>query len=305
MKTLIRKPIVICFILALSTIILSLIIVPILITLFVDNPTSAMLLGQIIGFAIPILIVLYITSSKEKSLFIDNNDFKKFSKFALLKILINSILIFGLTLFFNISLELILAKTNLIPIKSISKFDFFEFLRMIIFYAIIPAIIEEVYYKGVLGKVSLSKIELYVITVLLFALSHQGILNVASAFLFGSIMYFRYLKDQNISKLIIIHLVYNVLAIIFANYVMLPFEFSSLINDSSYIIKLPGIIFITIAIALGFGLSYYLFNLSKNEINKLELKNIEQSSKVHYIFLGLMILIFFIYFLINNVITFI
>lgn len=95
----------------------------------------------------------------------------------------------------------------------------------IILLAAVPAILEELIFRGVIlnGYKKLGAVPAMVITSLLFALIHGSVQQFVFPFLFGLILSFAALKTGSVLAPIIIHFVNNALVVIL-NYVNFSFE---------------------------------------------------------------------------------
>ena len=143
----------------------------------------------------------------------------------------------------------------------------------IILLAGVPAILEELIFRGVIlnGYKKLGAVPAMVITSLLFALIHGSVQQFVFPFLFGLILSFAALKTGSVLAPIIIHFVNNALVVIL-NYVNFSFE----IAIPTWALLLIGLA----TTAAAFVIIWFLGKLFKNVDKKLVLTEEELESYV-------------------------
>lgn len=143
----------------------------------------------------------------------------------------------------------------------------------IILLAGVPAILEELIFRGVIlnGYKKLGAVPAMVITSLLFALIHGSVQQFVFPFLFGLILSFAALKTGTVLAPIIIHFVNNALVVIL-NYVNFSFE----IAIPTWALLLIGLA----TTAAAFVIIWLLGKLFKNVDKKLVLTEEELESYV-------------------------
>ena len=143
----------------------------------------------------------------------------------------------------------------------------------IILLAGVPAILEELIFRGVIlnGYKKLGAVPAMVITSLLFALIHGSVQQFVFPFLFGLILSFAALKTGSVLAPIIIHFVNNALVVIL-NYVNFSFE----IAIPTWALLLIGLA----TTAAAFVIIWLLGKLFKNVDKKLVLTEEELESYV-------------------------
>lgn len=143
----------------------------------------------------------------------------------------------------------------------------------IILLAGVPAILEELIFRGVIlnGYKKLGAVPAMVITSLLFALIHGSVQQFVFPFLFGLILSFAALKTGTVLAPIIIHFVNNALVVIL-NYVNFSFE----IAIPTWALLLIGLA----TTAAAFVIIWFLGKLFKNVDKKLVLTEEELESYV-------------------------
>lgn len=195
-------------------------------------------------------------------------------KNALLCVLIAVIGVFGINpLISSIDGFLVDIGYNLAGSLPLPMDNFGWLILNIILLAGVPAILEELIFRGVIlnGYKKLGAVPAMVITSLLFALIHGSVQQFVFPFLFGLILSFAALKTGTVLAPIIIHFVNNALVVIL-NYVNFSFE----IAIPTWALLLIGLA----TTAAAFVIIWLLGKLFKNVDKKLVLTEEELESYV-------------------------
>lgn len=195
-------------------------------------------------------------------------------KNALLCVLIAVIGVFGINpLISSIDGFLVDIGYNLAGSLPLPMDNFGWLILNIILLAGVPAILEELIFRGVIlnGYKKLGAVPAMVITSLLFALIHGSVQQFVFPFLFGLILSFAALKTGTVLAPIIIHFVNNALVVIL-NYVNFSFE----IAIPTWALLLIGLA----TTAAAFVIIWFLGKLFKNVDKKLVLTEEELESYV-------------------------
>ena len=195
-------------------------------------------------------------------------------KNALLCVLIAVIGVFGINpLISSIDGFLVDIGYNLAGSLPLPMDNFGWLILNIILLAGVPAILEELIFRGVIlnGYKKLGAVPAMVITSLLFALIHGSVQQFVFPFLFGLILSFAALKTGSVLAPIIIHFVNNALVVIL-NYVNFSFE----IAIPTWALLLIGLA----TTAAAFVIIWLLGKLFKNVDKKLVLTEEELESYV-------------------------
>lgn len=295
-----KRPIVIITMLIMVIMFLSYTLSPILISWVSSNILVSTFLGQTVSYILPILGLYYFTSTDQETLFDLSADFKPLEKKDKYHFVLLAISIFGVVYTFKILVELIRAKYGIINVTDEIEFHLLSFLGMVVIFSLVPAFLEEIFYKGIVSKIALNKFELYFIVVLFFTLSHKGFIQVIVAFLFSNLLYIVFLRTKNISVMILIHFVYNTLVIIFSNYIRVPFELSVISLNDRLLLQIDGFIYIAcgILLLLTMVMSRLMTKVKNN--NKILINNLERKDWIHRIEFGVISLFYMINFIIIN-----
>ena len=296
-----KRPIVIITIFITTTMLLSYTISPILISWVSTNILVSTFLGQIFSFILPILGLYYFTSTDQEIRFDLSADFKPINSNDKFLYVLLAILIFGFLYTLKILIELIRAKYGIVIVSEQIDFHFLSFFGMVIIFAIVPAFLEEILYKGVISKIALNNIEIYVIVVLFFTLSHKGFTQGLIAFLFSNLLYILFLKTRNIGIMILVHFVYNVLVIIFTNYIRLPFELSFIRLSDRLFTQIDGFIYMVSGMLLLFVVFMSLLISKVKSIDNFSVNHLESKDWIHGIVFGIIGLLYIMNFIIINI----
>lgn len=231
-----KNPILGCLILAVVTVILSNILLPFIVESLYGSDAifqiEIFLLVQVIGYLVPISLLLYLTESQNGkfSLYNLKNLFGNIKTKYLILSTLMGIIIFICTKTFAVFLQnfLISIADEIPTVSSRIPVSFLGFLLLIIAHALMPSLIEETMHRGIFYQSANNHITAFLLSVLPFALLHDNIINFASAFILGSILFIILSRSKNIVYLYIIHFIHNILSLVFSNFIILPFELQGL-----------------------------------------------------------------------------
>ncbi len=265
-------------VLSISNILFSFLIMPIFVSILFPGEYGSdpivLILVQFLGSIIPLLLVLYLVYGKDAERKLTSIiKPKNITVREVMIILVLSVISFFMVKMFSISIENVMVLTfkQPPPSKFIYNFDGIHFTLLLLAYAIIPGIYEEITYRGLYYEGGSSKIVAFLLSVIPFAFMHYPILNILNAFVLGSIYFFIREKKNSVFYLVIMHITNNILAIIFANYIILPIELvytyqSTLTQNDTIINILNSLIFFVVFFwLLIFGMSFL-----KNDNNQRE-----------------------------------
>lgn len=156
-------------------------------------------------------------------------------------------------------------QTGEFVVTSVSeKFSFGTELAIIFVNALLPAVFEEIAYRGLFFDAfrQNNKCAIWLVPTLVFASLHSGAVSVISAFLLGLILIALYAKFRSLKLVIIMHFIYNTLGEIFGNFTTLPFSVLSIWlqhpNNTQLLIAIIVSVCITLLALL---ITLYLFVL--------------------------------------------
>lgn len=228
--------------------------------LFVDKPILYYTLAPLLSvIAIIISVIFYLRVKKENSLrIIGINKFKPIYLLPSITIFVGMMLgvgsINGLIANLIDKIGGVVYKAN-IPLTNVGQFILFT-----ICYALLPAIFEEVFFRGVMlhGLKKVKKVYAVLITALCFALYHGSLTQLVYQFIYGVALAFLTLKAKSIIPSIIVHFLNN--------FIILLIEFLGVQ------INLLNPILITIGLLLLiFGLSFlFVYDKGDNEQTETE-----------------------------------
>ena len=141
-------------------------------------------------------------------------------------------------------------------------FSFGAKLAIIFVNALLPAVFEEIAYRGLFFDAfrQNNKSAIWLVPTLVFASLHSGAISVISAFLLGLILIALYSKFRSLKLVIIMHFIYNTLGEVFGNFTTLPFSVLSIWlqhpNNTQLLIAIMVSVCITLLALL---ITLYLF----------------------------------------------
>lgn len=225
------------------------------------------LLGQLFGYVLPLTVLLSI--SKKTS----NVGFSKTSIFNIKKYInkkINIYPVYLLTIIFYFFIHFLVEGISNLYIFFTSDFSNIitnsnaplnSFVSLVVIFAIVPAIIEEITYRGLYyDAFNRNKFLLFFVSVIVFTFSHGSIFSAISALLLGIFLMLIMNLTENLKVVIILHFLYNFLSLIFSNYIKTPFispsEFIDMTDQPQVIL---GASFLNFSISLFFLIFVILF----------------------------------------------
>lgn len=198
-------------------------------------------IGQIFGFIIPITLFLYITKIKrklgfEKESLYDLKTLKLEEKTKYWHIIILTAIFFLFNKFLIESFNNLYYYFNdvyyVTPVAVKTMFK--DFIVLVILYAVLPAFIEEITFRGIyFVSFEKNKYLLFIIPTFVFAFSHKGILTIISAVIIGLYLMLIMYQTRSLKLIIGLHFLYNLLSLFFSNYIKIPF-FVNQIKENIY-----------------------------------------------------------------------
>ncbi len=278
------RKIIVLNIYLLISVLLSKVIIPLTLnTLFSDTSFSfftTSFIGQIFGFAIPLFLILMFakkesnTKIKKENLFTLPNETIK-SKRSVSFILLTFVLYFfvkTLTNSINSFLYYYNPSENLLLNPEYPNFT--SFFVIIVIVAIIPAIIEEITYRGLYyDTYKDNKIVFVVVSTLVFVLSHRNYISLLTALSLSLYLSFVIINTNSIKTAISIHLLFNVISLTCSNYIFLPLSLESAVRLEYSLTNILGLGFINIGLGLLFLLALVI--LCKTILTKTKTTSVE------------------------------
>lgn len=270
-----------------TTTVLSKIILPIILNPLINklNISSYVLIfiSQIFAYLIPIIVLIFLTSESNKMGF---NNIKLFNLSEYNR-KTNVLIILALTITFymfihfltDFFLNLTIYFTKDISVaEPITNISFSNFLSLALVFAFMPALIEEVTYRGLYySAFNKNKYILFMIPTFVFALSHGSIVSIITAIMLGTFLMIIMDKTKNLKLLIACHFVYNLISLVFSNYIATPISPSTFISEVNHINVVLGASLINLSLALFFlFLVLYIYYKTEKNIN-VSSKNYEQN----------------------------
>lgn len=124
------------------------------------------------------------------------------------------------------------------------EFGFGTLITIIVVNALLPAVFEEIIYRGLYVDAfrQNKKRIIYLVPTFVFASLHSGVISFISAFLLGLMLIVFYEKFRSLKLVIIMHFLYNILGVIFGNCIIPPFSVLSVWlshpNDTQLLISI-------------------------------------------------------------------
>lgn len=137
-------------------------------------------------------------------------------------------------------------------------------LAIIFVNALLPAVFEEIAYRGLFFDAfrQNNKCAILMIPTFMFASLHSDAVSIISAFLLGLILITLYAKFRSLKLIIIMHFMYNTLGEIFGNFTILPFSVLNIWLQHPNNTQLLIAIIVSVCIALlALLVTLYLFLL--------------------------------------------
>lgn len=273
----------------------------ILITLELESKLSFYLktfLGQLFAYLLPISILVIATTRRAKSNFqkiglfglkdfLKEKNKIKFLPFILLTIIFYLIIHFLTESAANLYLYL---TNDFSAVLLNSNVTFSNFLSLILVFAVMPAIIEEITYRGLyFSTFRNNKKLLYFTPTFVFSLSHGSIPSIITSLLLGLFLINVMDVTKSLKLLILLHFVYNFLSLIFSNYIKTPISPSEFIDYNQLPNVILGASLINFAIALALLIPFFKYrekilqNFEKKLIIVKEREDIRIYRKYNYL----------------------
>lgn len=222
-----------------------------ILSIFLDKTQLAFLLINALFsvLAISVCIIINFTSQDQK--LFDSLNVKKFNgKYLIFSLLFAVGMFFGLG-FLNEKIARFLMEIGLkVSAFSYVPKDFLEFLLLAIFYALLPAVFEEIFFRRIiLTKQKGSVFSICILNGLLFALYHLNVVQFFYQFIYGVILALISIKAKSVLPAIITHFINN-FAILFFQYIKLEVDLKNIVSI------IIGLILLIISLA---------FNLKKQD----------------------------------------
>lgn len=197
---------------------------------------------------------------------------------VVLSIIVCIALFFGIYYIFNTCEIIYIYYTNdfsSVNIQVGSNIQTF-FLSLVV-YALLPAIYEEILYRGMyFDAFHMNNIGvLYLVSSLMFASAHSGIVSIVNALVVGIILMQIYQKYRSLALTILLHFIYNLFSIIFTNYISLPYSALSILKDYANKVQMKASVIISFGVS---GIMLIVVLLGLMAIIKKR-DNIEMESK--------------------------
>lgn len=306
MKTKENRLIIYVFVIAIISLLLSGIILPLLFNAFfkVQDELVLTAISQIVAYVIPIIALLFFTTPSDtfenhESLFRLKRLYKKPNVKELAFSVLFAIILFFVAKFFNLFLQNVLLTISkfegeIIPNSSIS---FGRFILIVLVFALMPSLVEETFHRGILYQSATGNKTAFILSIIPFTLLHSSVSGAISAFIFSSFLFMLMSKSKNLVYMYIIHFIYDLMSLIFTYYITLPLEPIAIIGNvalaTDYL--LFGFISLMISIALIIPL---IFILKAYKVNDETFVNKQNNRKVN-IFIGLIVTLYLINFIVH------
>ncbi len=225
----------------------------IILSAFLDSTKLLFVLISALFSVLAISVCLFFDTFKQDKKFIDSLNIKKFScKHLIFSLLFAVGMFLGLG-FLNGKIAELLTELNLkVSAFSYIPANFKEFLLLTIFYALFPAVFEELFFRGlILSKQSGNTLIVCALNGLLFAFYHLNLVQFFYQFIYGFGLALITLKAKSATPSIITHFINN--------FAILLFQYLKVSID------LNNIILIIIGLIL--LIAFLAFNVKKQDFN--------------------------------------
>lgn len=233
--------------------------VPLLVQYLFDSESYiADFLGEIITIGLPArLLIRYRDKRKEKKEYlyrIEDVSLKRLPHKGLMGSMLSCVSLFLFVTYAINTAQLVyyLRTKEFYSFSTVEEFHLLGFTMALIINALLPALLEEILYRGLYRDAfrNHNKFIAIFIPSLVFASLHANIIPMSNAFLLGMLLMILYQRSGSLKLVIILHAVYNILGIIFNQYVALPFTTLSLFNSDSNEMQIVYALVISIAVTL-------------------------------------------------------
>lgn len=306
-----RKKLIYLLILLIINQIMALLFTPLLIDYLFEEPSLIVeLFAQVTTFILPVLGIFIFSSTKDESekyqlMFKVNQLYKRpiKAKELVIGIVVGSLISLVVLYIINfIEVSHILVTNDYQIISNIPKFNLSIFLIAVFIFALLPAIFEELLFRGMYYdtlKTVRPKLR-YLILILVFLLAHRGIMTTISALILSVLLVYLIEKGKSLILCVIIHFTYNLTALIFTNIVSQPLSPLRLLSNSFSDTRLVAVLFIYGGIILMIGV--VVIKLLKIFTKTFNIVNLEQQQEtikltmVEKMIIGMIVGISFLFF---------
>lgn len=244
------------------SVLLSTVVLPfVLVVLELETKLSFYLktfLGQVFAYLLPIVILLLATRQRAKK------GFKKTGFFQLERytkenktnylpfILLTAIFYLTVHFFVDAFTNMYMYFTDDFSVApEVSYPTFPEFLSVVLVFAVMPALIEEITYRGMYySTFHNNKVLLYLVPTFVFAFSHGSILSVIISIFLGLFLVNAMDMTKNLKLMILLHFIYNFFSLLFSNYIKTPISPGAFLEANQLPEAVLGASLINLAIAL-------------------------------------------------------
>lgn len=267
------------------------ILTPHLISYLFETPNlMSEFLAELLTVGIPALLLatLHFKINEEKTaLFkIDDAPIKELPPGTLLASIISGTGLFFFVTYAVNTVQLIYAfQTGRFVVSSLpEEYSFGIFIIILVINAVMPAVFEEIIYRGLYYDAFRfsNKRTIYLVPAFIFASLHSGVVSILSAFLLGLMLIVLYNKFHSLKLTILIHFIYNLSGAVFGNCIAVPFSILSVWtmhpNNTQLQIAIAVSICITLLTLLIVVYSF-VFCVRKKESHKKIAKTASQHKK--------------------------
>jgi|GEM_PF-2631312 len=287
-------------------------ITPLFINYFFDETTRVgdNFFALLISFTIPLLGIILVSYKKndfnDKIYFFDFNDSLKVTKnfrkiiITIIIALLLSLTTFYLSNFFEVIYVILTNDYSFISV--IEKTPFVTILINIAIFGLFHSIFEEILYRKMYHDTFIdNKLVLYIMSVGIFFLAHDGLFTTFSSILLGFLSLKLFLKEKSLFLCILMHFSYNFFSIIFNNTFFLPFKSDVLLRLFISKTQIFGVISAYIGL-IGI-LGFLILRISNNETiyqKEINAHTNLKFTKTEKTYIFLMIIISILFYLLRN-----
>lgn len=124
----------------------------------------------------------------------------------------------------------------------------------VLVYALLPSVYEEILYRGLYTDAFATErtFVLYLVSSIVFASLHSNYISILNAFVLGILLMIIYQKFRTLYAVVIFHFINNLLALVFTNYISLPFSALGVLTDYANRAQMWA------AVAVSFGIAAFM-----------------------------------------------
>lgn len=288
------------------------ILTPHLITYLFETPNlMSEFLAELLTVGIPALLLatLYFKVEEEKTeLFkIDDAPINELPPGTFFAGIISCIGLFFFVTYAVNTVQLIYAfQTGRFVVSSLpEEYSFGIFIIMLVINAVLPAVFEEIIYRGLYYDAfrQSKKLTIYLVPTFIFASLHEGVVSILSAFLLGLMLIVLYDKFHSLKLTIVMHFIYNLSGAVFGNCIIVPFSVLSVWtmhpNKTQLLIAIVVSICITL-LTLLFAVYSFMFCFQKKELHKKKVETALPNKKKSDVLLTICLVVFALLALVLN-----